>query len=265
MNLQYTCSGHGHSESPETPVVFVVDGDASIRQALDRLIRAAGWRPRTAASAEEFLSSERIAAAGCVLTELELPGQSGLELQRRLADRPELPIIFMSGRADIQATVRAMKAGAFEFLTKPCRTELLLEAIRGAIERSHAALQHCVRMRALQLRYESLSRREREVMSLLVCGRLNKQVGGELGISEITVKAHRGKMMRKMQAGSFAELVTMAASLQGDTQRSSSPSSALSSAAGFARASGAPWPAHWAPKPVPPGVFATALSALPAS
>lgn len=195
------------------PVVFVVDGDASVRDALRSIICFAGWQPITAASAEEFLMLPRLVAPGCLVTELQLPGMSGLELQRRVGDRAELPVIFMSTRPDIRAAVQAMKAGALEFLIKPCLPELLREALRAAMERSHAALRHMGRMRALQQRYELLSRREREVMSLLVCGRLNKQVGGEMGISEITVKAHRGKMMRKMKASSFAELVTMAASL----------------------------------------------------
>ena len=149
----------------------------------------------------------------CLLVELNLPGVGGLELQRLVSDRAEMPIIFMSSRADVQATVQAMKAGAFDFLIKPFVGDVLLRAIRQAIERSRAEIRHLATMRALQDRYESLSRREREVMELVVSGRLNKQVGGELGISEITVKAHRGKLMRKMQAGSFAELVNMATSL----------------------------------------------------
>jgi FixJ family two-component response regulator len=213
MNLKYTCTGHGLYQSPEMPVVFVVDGDESVRTALDRLIRSAGWEPRTAASAEEFLAQERVTTSSCLLVELDLPGSSGLELQKLVADRTDMPIIFMSSRADIQATVRAMKGGAFEFLTKPVLPEVLLDAIRGALDCSQAALRQLIRINALQERYESLSRREREVMTLLVRGRLNKQVGGELGISEITVKAHRGRMMRKMRASSFAELVTMAGSL----------------------------------------------------
>jgi FixJ family two-component response regulator len=202
------------------PVVFVVDGDESVRNALERVIRCAGWEPRTAASAQEFLAQERVTRSSCLLVELDLPGSSGLDLQQQVADRTDMPVIFMSSRADIQATVRAMKGGAFEFLTKPVLPEVLLDAIRGALERSQAALRQLIRINALQERYESLSRREREVMSLLVRGRLNKQVGGELGISEITVKAHRGRMMRKMHASSFAELVTMAGSLQGGARAS---------------------------------------------
>jgi FixJ family two-component response regulator len=215
MNLKYSCSGQRLRPSPETPVVFVVDGDAAIREALAELIRAAGWEPRTLATAREFLEQERVDTPSCLIVELELPESKGLDLQRLVADRTDLPVIFMSGRADIQATVQAMKGGAFEFLIKPLVPEVLLDAIRGALERSEATLRQLSRIHALQERYESLSRREREVMGLLVRGRLNKQVGGELGISEITVKAHRGKMMRKMHASSFAELVTMASSLGG--------------------------------------------------
>jgi FixJ family two-component response regulator len=214
MNLKYASPGPRLYQSPAKPVVFIVDGDASVRAALERLARSAGWEPRSAASADEFLLQERITTPSCLLVELELPGSSGLELQRLVAHRSEMPIIFMSSRADVQATVQAVKAGAYEFLVKPLAPEVLLAAIRGALELSEAALPQLIQIHALQQRYESLSRREREVMSLLVRGRLNKQVGGELGISEITVKAHRGKMMRKMRAGSFAELVTMAASLR---------------------------------------------------
>jgi len=214
MNLKYTFSAHHPYQSPETPVVFIVDADASVRDTLQALIRAAGWEARACASAEEFLQQERATTVSCLLVELDLPGSSGLELQRLVADRTDLPIIFMSARADIQATVRAMKAGAFEFFTKPVVPEVLIDAIRGALERSETALRQLTQIHALQERYESLSRREREVMSLLVLGRLNKQVGGELGISEITVKAHRGRMMRKMHASSFAELVTMAGNLR---------------------------------------------------
>jgi FixJ family two-component response regulator len=219
MNLQqHTCFTTGLPESVQIPVVFVVDGDRTVHESLDPMIRAAGCEARMVASAEEFLKRNDVGGPGCLLLELDLPGLSGLELQRLVADRGELPIIFMSARADIQATVQAMKGGAFEFLTKPLSQAVLIDAIHGAIERSHAAVRLRARTGALQARYESLSRREREVMGLVVSGRLNKQVGGDLGISEITVKAHRGKMMRKMKAGSFAELVTMAASLRGSDQ-----------------------------------------------
>jgi FixJ family two-component response regulator len=213
MNLRYTCKVGSPARCAETPVVFVIDADAASRGTLEELIRAAGLVCRTTASAEEFLASPQILTPSCLLVDLNLPGVGGLELQRRVFDRTEIPIIFMSSRADVQATVRAMKAGAFDFLIKPFVGDVLLQAIRQAIERSRAAIRHLTSMRALQDRFESLSRRELEVLDLVVSGRLNKQVGGELGISEITVKAHRGKLMRKMQAGSFAELVNMAASL----------------------------------------------------
>ncbi|HEU4623212.1 MAG TPA: response regulator [Steroidobacteraceae bacterium] len=202
--------------SLDAPIVFMIDGNPSVRAALGALARAAGWQSRAAASAEEFLAWPRTTSPSCLLLELHLPGMSGLELQRRVSERTEMPIIFISGRADVPTTVAAMKAGAFEFLTKPLAPDLLLSTIESAIELSRAALRRAAEIRALQQRYESLSRREREVMNLVVSGRLNKQIGGELGISEITVKAHRGKMMRKMRACSFAELVTMAASLERD-------------------------------------------------
>jgi FixJ family two-component response regulator len=198
----------------ETPIVYVVDGDAASRETLELTIRSAGWQPRMAGSAEEFLTRPRTMTPSCLLAEQRLPGLSGLELQRLVLDRTEMPVIFLSAHADVQVTVQAMKAGAREFLTKPFVRDVLLNAIGDAIEHSYASLRHVARSRALQQRYESLSRREREVMRLVVCGRLNKQVGAELGISEVTVKAHRGSMMRKMQATSFAELVNMAASLR---------------------------------------------------
>ncbi len=216
MNLTHTLTTRGIPKEIVPPVIHVVDSDPAVCGALESLIRSAGWQPVMTGSAEEFLALPRAMTAGCLLLEQHLPAASGLELQRRIVDRPELPIIFMSSAADVQTTVQAMRAGAIEFLTKPFVNDVLLHAMRYAIERSHAALHHLVQIRALQERYESLSRREREVMNLVVAGRLNKQVGGDLGISEITVKAHRGKMMRKMRARSFAELVNMAASLRGD-------------------------------------------------
>ncbi len=220
MNLKFTSTGQRLYQAPALPVVFIVDGDEVARTALEALIRSAGWEARMAASAEEFLAQERAMTPSCLLVELQLPGSSGLDLQRLVSHRTDMPVIFMTSGADIQATVQAMKGGAFEFLIKPIVPEVLLDAIRAAIERSEAARRHLAQIQALQERYGSLSRREREVMSLLVRGRLNKQVGGELGISEITVKAHRGRMMRKMRAASFAELVTMAASLRGDLRAS---------------------------------------------
>ena len=197
----------------ETPVVFVVDDDRCARESLELLIRHAGWQPKTFASAEDFLAQPLFFAPSCLLLDVTLPGINGLNLQKRIADRTETPIIFITDDIDVPTTVRAMKAGAVDFLMKPIRTEVLLNAIRYAIDHSRAALQHEARMRALRERYASLSARERDVMALVVTGLLNKQVGGELGISEITVKAHRGNMMRKMSARSLPELVNMAAGL----------------------------------------------------
>jgi FixJ family two-component response regulator len=200
----------------EIPTVFVVDDDASIRDSLGLLIRCAGWQARISASAEEFLARPRATTPSCLLAELHLPGLSGFELQSVLIDRTEMPIIFMCRQADVPAAVRVMKAGAFEVLPKPYVSDALLSAIGRALECSSATLHSLARIRALQARFESLSPREREVMALVVSGRMNKQVGGELGISEITVKAHRGKLMRKMRAGSLAELVRMAVNLRPD-------------------------------------------------
>ena len=214
MNLRYACTVSSWPRSTEMPIVFVVDADASVCDTLEQLFLSAGLRCQTAASAEEFLARPRAAAPCCLLVDLNLPGVGGLELQRLVLAWTELSVIFMSGRADVPATVQAMKAGALDFLTKPLMDDAVLDATRQAIERSRAKFRRAATMRALQERYVSLSRREREVMGLVVSGRLNKQVGGELGISEITVKAHRGKMMRKMNASSFAELVNMAATLR---------------------------------------------------
>jgi FixJ family two-component response regulator len=195
------------------PTVFLVDADPSTRETLEGSIVTAGLRCESAASVHEFLERPLAMTPSCLLVDLNLPGIGGLELQRLVFERTDLPVIFMSSRPDVRATVQAMKAGAFDFLIKPIGNGMLLRAINEAIERSRAEMHHRVTMQALESRYESLSRREREVMSLVVAGRLNKQVGGELGISEITVKAHRGKLMRKMHAKSFAELVNMALSL----------------------------------------------------
>jgi len=194
-------------------VVFIVDDDVSVRESLQSLITTAGWQPETFASAQEFLSRARADVPCCLVLDVTLPGLNGLELQRQLAERTEMPIIFITGHGDVPMSVQAMKAGAVEFLTKPFNDDVLLDAIRGAIEHSRAALRLESEMRALRTRYESLSPREREVMALVVSGLLNKQVGGELGISEITVKAHRGQVMRKMKADSLPDLVTMAARL----------------------------------------------------
>jgi FixJ family two-component response regulator len=200
--------------SHATPIVFVVDDDISVRKSLELLIDSAGWQPETFASAEEFLSCPRVLAPSCLVLDVTLPDLNGLELQKRVAvDRTDMPIIFISGYGDVPMTVQAMKAGAVEFLTKPFGDDVLLSAIRHAIERSRTALGHEAEIRALRDCYALLTRREREVMALVVSGLLNKQVGGELGISEITVKAHRGSVMRKMRAGSFAHMVNMAARL----------------------------------------------------
>jgi FixJ family two-component response regulator len=196
-----------------TSIVFVVDDDVSVRESLDLLLRTAGWRAETFASAQEFLSRRRVAVPCCLVLDVTLPGLNGLELQQQLTNRTDMPIIFITGHGDVPMSVQAMKAGAVEFLTKPFKDDVLLDAIRGAIERSRAALHLDSEMQALRTCYESLTPREREVMGLVVSGLLNKQVGGELGISEITVKAHRGQVMRKMKADSLPDLVTMASRL----------------------------------------------------
>jgi FixJ family two-component response regulator len=196
-----------------TSIVFVVDDDVSVRESVELLIRTAGWRPETFASAQDFLSRPRPTVPCCLVLDVTLPGLSGLELQQQIAERTEMPIIFITGHRDVPMTVQAMKAGAVEFLTKPFTDDVLLDAIAGAIERSRIAVHQESEMQGLRSAYASLTPREREVMALVVSGLLNKQVGGELGISEITVKAHRGQMMRKMNADSLPELVTMAARL----------------------------------------------------
>ena len=196
-----------------TSIVFVVDDDVSVRESLELLLRTAGWQPETFASAQEFLCRPHPTGRCCLVLDVTLPGLSGLDLQKRLAERTDMPIIFITGHGDVPMTVQAMKAGAAEFLTKPFKDDVLLDAIRSAIERSRAALRLDSEMRALRNCYASLTPREREVMALVISGLLNKQVGGELGISEITVKAHRGQVMRKMKADSLPDLVTMAARL----------------------------------------------------
>jgi FixJ family two-component response regulator len=193
--------------------VFVVDDDLSVRESLRLLVESLGWQAETFRSGEELLSRKPVQAPSCLLLDLLLPDRNGLDVQKLRADRTAMPIIFISGHNDVPMIVRAMKAGAVEFLTKPLDTDLLLSAIVNALERSRAELARAAEAQRLRDCYARLSRREQEVMALVVSGRLNKQVGGELGISEITVKAHRGKMMRKMRAGSLPDLVKMAARL----------------------------------------------------
>ena len=195
-------------------IVFVVDDDVSVRDSLELLIKNAGWHPELFESAHEFLSRPCIAVPSCLVLDVSLPGLDGLELQRQLADRKEMPIVFITGHGDVPMSVRAMKAGAVEFLTKPFSDDLLLQAIRTALDRSRVMLRLASEMRVLRGSYESLTLRERQVMGLVVSGTLTKQVAGELGISEITVKAHRGQVMRKMKARSLPDLVIMAERLE---------------------------------------------------
>ena len=195
------------------PLVFVVDDDVSVRESLELLIVKAGWRPEAFASAEEFLVRPRDSVPSCLVLDVGLPDLDGLELQRRMASRPELPVIFITGRGDIPMTVQAMRAGAVEFLTKPFRMEALLSAIHSAIERSRTLLAQEAGLQNLHDRFEFLTTRERQVMALVVRGHLNKQIAFELGLSEITVKVHRGRVMRKMEVTSLADLVNMSARL----------------------------------------------------
>jgi len=197
-----------------TPIVFVVDDDVSVRESLELLIRCEGWQPETFASAQEFLDYPRVHIPNCLVLDVSLPGLTGLDLQGLVAgERTDMPIIFITGHGDVPMTVQAMKAGAVEFLTKPFNDDVLVSAIRAALERSCVALSQAAEIQVLRDRFASLSQRERQVMELVVSGLLNKQIGGELGISEITVKAHRGKVMQKMKADSLADLVKMAARL----------------------------------------------------
>jgi FixJ family two-component response regulator len=201
-------------KSHATSIVFVVDDDISVRESLELLIRSEGWQPETFESAQEFLAQPRALVPSCLVLDVSLPGLNGLELQKRVAvERIDMPIIFITGYGDVPMTVQAMKAGAVEFLTKPFGNDVLLSAIRHALDRSHAALGREAEMQVLRDCYASLTRREREVMTLIVSGLLNKQAGSELGISEITVKAHRGQVMQKMKAESFADLVKKSARL----------------------------------------------------
>ena len=204
-----------------TPIVFVVDDDVSVRESLELLIRTEGWQPKSFASAQEFLAHPRVSVPSCLVLDVVLPDLNGLELQKRMAaDQSEMPVIFITAYGKVPMSVEAMKGGAIEFLTKPFDDDVLLSAIRNAIDRSRGALRQEVELRELRDEYATLTRREREVMGLVVSGLLNKQVGGELGISEITVKAHRGRVMQKMKAGSLADLVTKAGRLRASPARS---------------------------------------------
>jgi FixJ family two-component response regulator len=196
------------------PIVFVVDDDPSVRSSTERLVRSAGFKVKTFGSAAEFLESPRPQGPACLVLDVRLPGQSGLDLQRELAESGvRIPVIFMTGHGDIPMTVRAMKAGAVEFLTKPYRKNDLLEAIRTSIERDRVSRQERVEADELRQRYEQLTPREREVMSLVAAGQLNKQIAGVLATSERTIKFHRAHIMQKMEAESLAELVQMAGQL----------------------------------------------------
>jgi len=218
----------------ETPVVVVVGDDASVRESLELLIMVSGWHCETFESAVEFLARPRSTAPSCVILGVTHPDLTSLNLQKRVAaERPEMPVIFVAGHGDVSTSVQAMKAGAVEFLTRPFGDAVLLDAIRHALERSRRALEHAAKIHDLREKYAALTPREREVMVLVASGLLNKQVGGELGISEITVKAHRGQVMRKMKADSLPALVHMVDWLEG----------------GVIAATRAP---YGAPPPVPP-------------
>jgi FixJ family two-component response regulator len=208
-----THSEHSRAEGL-TPIVFLVDGDAAVRESLELLSEVAGWRLETYESAQQFLARPRTMAPSCLILDVTLPDINGLDLQRRLAlERWDMSVIFVTAYSDVPTTVQAMKAGAIEFLTTPCRDDVLLKAIEYAFERSRRRLAQEAKLKGLRESYASLTPREREVMVLVVSGLLNKQVGGELGISEITVKAHRGQVMRKMKADSLPALVHMVAQL----------------------------------------------------
>ena len=210
--------GHELGSSPMStvkPIVFVVDDDIGVRESLETLLQDEGWQPETFATAQDFLDRPRVFTPSCLVLDISLPGINGLELQKRVAvELPVIPIIFITGHGDIPMSVGAMKAGAVEFLTKPFNDEVLLTAIRQALERSRLALVKEAEMRELRDRYRSLTARERDVMALVVSGLLNKQVAVELGITESTVKAHRGQVMQKMKANSVADLVKITARLQ---------------------------------------------------
>jgi FixJ family two-component response regulator len=209
VSLMYARQVSDIAHTCKLPTVYVVDSDSRVRESLAALIASMGWHPITASSAEEFLAAPRTSQPHCLITELQLPGISGLELQS-LVGSPATPLIFLSGCTDVQSSVRAMKAGALEYLLKPYAGDVLLDTVGEAIERSRAAMRHEAEIQTLKQLHESLTLREREVMVLVVLGLLNKQVGAELNISEFTVKAHRGRVMRKMKAMSLPSLVLMA-------------------------------------------------------
>jgi FixJ family two-component response regulator len=207
------------------PIVFVVDGDVSVRESLEQLLRCEGWKSEMFGSAQEFLKRPRPFVPSCLVLDVFLPGLDGLELQKRVAlERTDMPVIFITGHADVPTSVQAMKAGAVEFLMKPFKPNVLVDAIRESLDRSRLALAREIQLGLLRNHYALLTRRESEVMALVVSGLLNKEVGGELGISEITVKAHRGRVMQKMHAESLADLVRISAKLGAErplTSRSS--------------------------------------------
>lgn len=215
----------------EAPVVFVIHPDTAIRASLLSLIRSEGWQPKVFADASSFLSHARAAGPGCLIVDVDLPDMTGLDLQQLFTDRLELPVIFTGDPADVATAVRAMKAGAMEFLTKPLEEALVVSAIDEALHRSRAALDHESEVRVLRERYALLSRRERDVMARVITGKLNKLIAEDLGISIITVKAHRGRMMRKMKAATLPDLVTMAARLRSGSGRNSGAHAAFKTSA----------------------------------